>query len=98
VAALLLLGYAGLMAWQILRGQVGMQCGCAGPDSQLAISWALVIRNTVCAGLALLAMDSGAASGWLALALALLIAAFAVIVYETCEQLIGNAQWMAGEG
>lgn len=99
-AAGLLLAYGGLMAGQILRGESGMQCGCAGPDSQLGVSWALVIRNGVCAGLALLAMTAGGTvnAGWIGLLISLLVALFALLVYETCEQLISNAQWMAGEG
>jgi hypothetical protein len=99
VAAALLLFYAGLMASQILRGSIGMQCGCAGPESQLGISWALVIRNLVCAGLALLAITSpaGGGGGWLGAGLSLFVAAFAALVYVTSEQIISNAQWMAGE-
>lgn len=99
-AAGLLLAYGGLMASQVLRGESDMQCGCAGPDSQLGVSWALVIRNGVCAGLALLAMTSGGAAnaGWIGLVISLFIALFALLVYETSEQLISNAQWMAGEG
>ncbi len=99
-AAGLLLAYGGLMARQVLRGESNMQCGCAGPDSPLGVSWALVIRNGVCAGLALLAMTSGGAAnaGWIGLVISLLVALFALLVYETSEQLISNAQWMAGEG
>lgn len=99
-AAGLLLVYAGLMARQVLRGESGMQCGCAGPDSQLGVSWALVIRNGICAGLALLAMSSGGATaaGWAGVGLSLFVAVFAALVYATSEQLISNAQWMAGEG
>lgn len=99
-AAGLLLVYGGLMASQLLRGETAMQCGCAGPDSQLGISWGLVIRNGVCAGLALLAITSGgaASAGWIGLVVSLCVALFALLVYETSEQLISNAQWMAGEG
>lgn len=99
-AAGLLLAYGGLMAWQLLRGESNMQCGCAGPDSQLGVSWALVVRNGVCAGLALLAMTAGvtADAGWIGLVISLFVALFALLVYETSEQLISNAQWMAGEG
>jgi hypothetical protein len=100
IALSLLLVYGGLMASQLLRGETAMQCGCAGPDSQLGISWGLVIRNGVCAGLALLAMSSGGAAnaGWIGLVISLFVALFALLVYETSEQLISNAQWMAGEG
>lgn len=99
-AAALLIGYGALMASQILRGQADMACGCAGPDSQLGISWALVLRNGICAGLALLAATAAATvnAGWLGMGLSLFVAVFAVLVYETSEQLISNAQWMAGEG
>lgn len=99
-AAALLVLYAGLMASQILRGSSDMQCGCAGPDSQLGISWALVARNGVCAVMALLAMTSTADVdvGWLGLSLSLFVAVFAALVYVASEQIISNAQWMAGEG
>ena len=88
------------MASQILRGQADMACGCAGPDSRLGISWALVVRNGICAALALLAVTAAGAAdgGWVGLGLSLFVAVFAALVYETSEQLISNAQWMAGEG
>lgn len=98
-AALMFLGYAVLMARQILGGKADMQCGCAGPDSELGISWPLVVRNGVCAALALLAMNSAstAAGGWAGVTLSLFIALFAALLYLTSEQIISNAQWMAGE-
>jgi uncharacterized membrane protein len=100
VAAGLLLVYAGLMARQVARGGAHMACGCAGPDSALQVSWALVSRNGVCCALALLAMSSAgdASSGWTDMGLSLFVAVFAALVYLTCEQIISNAQWMAGEG
>lgn len=99
-AAALLLAYAAMMAVQLLRGGAHMACGCAGPDSALEVCWALVIRNLVCAGLALLAMTSAGAAvaGWAGMGLSLFVAVFAVLVYLTSEQMISNAQWMAGEG
>ncbi len=98
-AALMLLGYAMLMARQILVGKADMQCGCAGPDSALGISWSLVVRNGVCATLALLAMSAGGseAGGWAGVALSLCIAVFLSLFYLTSEQVISNAQWMAGD-
>ncbi len=98
-AAAVLLLYAGLMALQILRGRADFQCGCSGAGSPLQVSWALVLRNGVCAGLAVLAMSSqgNIMSGWLATLAAAAIAVLAVAAYLVCEALIGNAQWMAGE-
>lgn len=98
--AALLLAYALLMAVQLLRGRAGMQCGCAGPDSALGISWALVLRNGLCAGLAVLAAGYPAGAlpaSWGGLAGALLVAGVALLAYHTSELLIGNAQWMDGE-
>lgn len=99
VAAALLLMYAVLMAREILRGRAGAQCGCAGPGSQLGISWGLVLRNGVCAALALLCLGTGgtADAGWLGLLLAGFVAMFTALVYLTAEQVMSNAQWMAEE-
>ena len=98
-AATLLLFYGGLMASQILRGRADLQCGCSAAGSPLQVSWALVLRNGVCAGLAVLAMSSQGAmlSGWLATLASAAIAVFAILAYLLCEALISNAQWMAGE-
>ena len=98
--AVLLLAYAGLMALQLWRGKADMQCGCAGPDSQLSISWALVMRNGICAALALLPLGtvtSAVPASWSGWALAVFVAVFAALIYLTSEQLVSNAQWMAGE-
>ncbi len=99
VAVLLLLFYAGLMALRILRGDADMQCGCSGPGSPLQVSWALVLRNLVCAGLALLAfgLAETSASSWLRVAGAFVVALAAIAAYLFCEALISNAQFMAGE-
>jgi hypothetical protein len=98
-AATLLLAYATLMASEILRGRAGMQCGCAGPDSQLGISWALVVRNSICAALAVLALSASTLVevSWLGVGLSGFVAMFMALVYLTSEQIISNAQWMAGE-
>lgn len=91
--------YAGLMSWQLARGRRGLRCGCAGPASDIAVSPALVVRNLVCALLALLpllppvSVVAGMAAG---IGLALHVALFLIIAYLCCEHLIGNAQRMAG--
>ncbi len=97
--ALLLCGYALLMAWQIRRGAHDLSCGCAGPASRLNVGPALVARNLVCALLALLAIPTaGTGSGGPAMiVLSVLVAVFFVGVYLSSDQLIANAQAMAEE-
>ncbi|MEM6583332.1 MAG: MauE/DoxX family redox-associated membrane protein [Pseudomonadota bacterium] len=99
VAAVLLACYALLMTLEMLRGRSGLQCGCAGPDSELGLSWALVARNMVCVAAALLALTANFSQsiGWLGYLLAGFVALFIALVYLTVEQIISNAQWMAGE-
>lgn len=98
-AIALLLLYAGLMALQILRGKAAMECGCSGPGSPLQVSWVLVLRNGICAGLALLAMSSAgsAVSGWWATLVSVTLAVGAALAYLAGEAIIANAQWMEGE-
>ena len=98
-AATALLAYGALMASEIVRGRAGAQCGCAGPDSSLGISWALILRNGVCASLALLGLAGlgSTDASWLGFMLAGFLALFAALVYLTAEQIVSNAQWMAGE-
>jgi len=95
----LLLAYAAMMAWQIWRGHSGMDCGCSGPGSALAVSPALVVRNLVCACLALLSMSApvGAVVGVVGLVLSVVIALFMITFYLCSDQVIANAQQMAGE-
>ena len=99
-AAALLLVYGALMAIEIMRGKAGAQCGCAGPGSSLGTSWSLVLRNGVCASLALLGLAGiGAADvSWMGFTLAAFLGLFAALVYLTAEQIVSNAQWMAEEG
>jgi hypothetical protein len=76
-----------------------MACGCAGPDSALAVSPALVVRNLVCAALALLALLPSAiiSAGMLDFGLSLSCAIFLSLLYLCSDQIIANAQYMAGE-
>ncbi len=98
-AATLLSAYAVMMAWQYTRGDADMQCGCAGPDSTLTVGPPLIVRNLACACLAVLAMTSSSglpgslASG----ALALVVAVFMIFAYLCSDQMIANAQAMAGD-
>lgn len=98
LAAAALLGlYAALMAWQLIRGRRELRCGCAGPASELAVSPALVGRNLVCGGLALLALAprTGTAAGAAGLGLSLYVAVFLIILYLCSEQIVSNSQQMA---
>jgi hypothetical protein len=97
--AALLVAYAALMSVQLARGVTDMQCGCAGPASSVSISVALVVRNLVCAALALLALAplAGVPVGPPGTMLSAFVAGFAVLVYLCSEQLISNAQQMAGD-
>ncbi len=96
-AAALLGLYAALMAWQLIRGRRALRCGCAGPASELAVSPALVGRNLVCAGLALLALAprTGIAAGAAGFGLSLYVAVFLIILYLCSEQIVSNSQQMA---
>jgi hypothetical protein len=98
-AAVLLSAYAAMMAWQYTRGRGDMQCGCAGPASTLIVGPALIVRNLACACIATLAMTSPTAlPGSLAsAALALVVAVFIVFAYLCSDQMIANAQAMAGD-
>ena len=99
LAALLLLGYAALLALQLQRGRADMNCGCAGPASDTSISPGLVYRNLACASLAALAaMLPAGATAWSMAVVATsgLIGLFLVLVYLACEQVIANTQHIAG--
>lgn len=97
-AAILLLAYALLMAWQLLQGRRDLRCGCAGPASDVRISPVLVARNVVLAGLSSLLWLGGAPAGPSipALGLGLGMALFLLGLYLSVEQLISNSQFMAG--
>ncbi len=98
-SAFVLLAYAGLMAMQLVRGRRDLQCGCAGPASATTVTPSLVMRNIICAFLALLALLPAVdvAPAVPAMGLSLFIAIFSTLIYLSSEQMIGNAQQMAGE-
>lgn len=98
-SALLLLAYAGLIAVRLARGNSNIRCGCAGLTSELNISKALVLRNIVCAMLAMIGLSVPVTvpSGLSAAGLSVYVAAFLVTLYLCSDQLAGNAQQMAGE-
>ena len=96
--ALVLATYAATMAWQIYRGRTDTPCGCSGAGSSLRVAPALVIRNLLCAALALLAMHQASAwQGWYPLLLAIGCAIVASLAYLWVEQAIANHQYMNEE-
>ena len=94
-AALMLVYLLG-MASLLVRGRVDVRCGCAGPDSDLRVSPALLIRNAMLAVLAALGSlpVSGAVSATMAVS-AGLIGVFLIAAYLCVEQLLFNAQRLA---
>jgi hypothetical protein len=87
-----LLGMASLLA----RGRVDARCGCAGPDSDLRVSPALLIRNGVLVLLAV--MGTLPVAGALSVTMAVsagLIGVFMIALYLCVQQLLRNAQRLA---
>lgn len=99
LAALILSFYAAMMAVQIKRGRDDIACGCAGPASMLTVSPALVLRNLLCAILAVVAcfLPEFSTPVFSSYTLAAGIAVFVVVLYICSDQLIANAQMMAGD-
>jgi hypothetical protein len=87
LAAALLLMYAAAMAWQRAQGRAP-DCGCGGEP--LPVSWALVVRNLVLAGIAVAAAASMAPramglADFLVVAAALLLG---TLLYAALHQLL----------
>lgn len=92
VAALLLLAYAAAMAWNLGQGRDSIDCGCGGEGQ--SIRWALVARNALLAGAALLfgRLDVAAARplAWLDLGAACAAALALYGFYIAGNQLLAN--------
>ena len=88
--ALLMAVYGGAVAANLLRGRSWIDCGCGAGES---VSWPMVARNGVLAGLACapLAIVETAPPGWLDLAMSLPLLALAALVYHAGNALIRNA-------
>jgi len=98
-AALMLVAYAVAMGLVMLDGSKQQKCGCGGSSSDLMISGGLVIRNGVCAGLALLAAMPSVvtdAHPMLKVGMAVLIGTFMALTYSVIDVLMSNKQAMAG--
>jgi hypothetical protein len=97
-ATAVLTGYALSMAWQYLRGRADLECGCSGPASTITVGPALILRNLFCAGLAGALVFAGHGPlSLMSVALGVFLALFMVFVYLCTDQIIANAQAMAGD-
>lgn len=98
IAAALLVAYALMMAWQLALGRRDLRCGCAGPASDVLVSPALVLRNLLTAGAALLLLLPLGPMAWsgAGILLTLCTAGFLIGLYLGAEQLISNSQQMVG--
>jgi hypothetical protein len=95
VAAGLFCLYALAMAINLVRGRIYIDCGCSGVAGvKKTISWSLVTRNLVLATLAMLSSSAFATHPMNALELFIILAGATVslLLYETIEQAIANAQ------
>lgn len=80
------------MLRQLYLGRVDLDCGCAGPDIQIKIGPALIVRNTILAAASLICLLPGipVTNGiWL---IVVMMAVFLVIFYSVSEKLIENSQ------
>jgi hypothetical protein len=93
-----LIGYAGAMAANLVRGRRDLSCGCVFGAAHAGdrLSWSLVIRNGVLAALALLpALPLTArVPDWADHAVATVAAAALLLTYLAGQQLMGNAAAM----
>ncbi|MFW2422526.1 MAG: MauE/DoxX family redox-associated membrane protein [Porticoccaceae bacterium] len=92
-AALVLLSvYFAAIASQLVRGQYGRDCGCAGPDGVLKISPALLVRNGLLVGLGALALTAQLGASSLLWWQIIPTAAILWMSYLSFEQLLTNRQ------
>lgn len=88
----LLFTYLSHMAFQLVQGRRDLDCGCGGPASQLKMSGHLLFRNAVLIGLAFLCLVPGNTYQFSVWLLSSFVAMVGIIIHQSCEQLIGNAQ------
>lgn len=87
--AVAMAGYGAAIAANLLRGRSWIDCGCGGGEQ---LSWALVARNGVLAGLALGALQIHAptAPGWGDVAVSVPVLTLAVLLYLAASALLDN--------
>ena len=93
LAAALLLLYAFVMWVNLVKGRDSIDCGCGDPDQGQTISYSLVLRNAILAGLALAGVFATVTSRELAgfdFATILFAVIAALLMYTTINQLLAN--------
>jgi hypothetical protein len=90
-AAVLLALFAGAMAINLMRGRRDIDCGCFATVLRQHLSWPLVLRNLLLAGLALSVVPGMNARGlgWLDLVTVGCASAALVLVYAAASRLFG---------
>lgn len=91
--AALMAGYGAAIAANLLRGRSWIDCGCGGGDQ---LTWGLVARNAVLAGLALatLAFRRSGSPDWGDIAVSLPVLAVAALLYLATGALLANGAAM----
>jgi Methylamine utilisation protein MauE len=97
MAAVLLVGYGGAVAVNLLRGRTDFDCGCSGPAARHSlgsVGTPLLWRNTALVLVAGLAMAPLAARPlqWIDYVVVMLAAAFFILMYQVVENLLANHQ------
>ena len=87
-----LLAYMAMMAYQLYRGKLDIDCGCGGVASQLKISGSLLIRNCAFSFLTLFCFSGGQGEFSSLTAVTFVVAISAILLNSTIEQLIANDQ------
>ena len=96
LAIALLFAYMLLIARGLYLQRAHLDCGCATGASDIKISAHLLARNTVLIAIAALCVLPTQAT-WYSHMFALPLAALMVILYQSCELLIANAQKLNAE-
>lgn len=93
LAAALLVVYAAVIARNLLRGRVHLDCGCVGAAGRARLSWWLVGRNVACAAAAVAATMPVAARplGPLDGATVVMATAALAALYAAADGLVANA-------
>jgi len=86
----LLMGYAGAMGLNLMRGRTEIDCGCGGAPEPL--SWALVARNLLLsAALVPAALGAAAPLAWTETLTAWAVGLLILLCWGGVEQLLANA-------
>jgi uncharacterized membrane protein YphA (DoxX/SURF4 family) len=87
-----LLAYMSMMAYQLYRGKLDMDCGCGGAAGQLKISGSLLVRNLIFSAITLLCLSNGQSEFSSFTAVTFVVALVVILLNSTIEQLIANDQ------